>query len=76
MKKLILFLARALVRNPDSVQVVEEAGRRATRYMVRVAPDDRGRLIGKDGRTVRALRTVVVAIAARDRKRIYLDIME
>lgn len=76
MKKLLIFLARSLVREPDKVQVDELPSGRQVRYKLRVAPGDVGRIIGKNGRTAKALRTVINALAARDRKRVIVDIVD
>ncbi|MFT5358128.1 MAG: putative RNA-binding protein YlqC (UPF0109 family) [Polyangiales bacterium] len=76
MKELVLFLARALVDEPDSVevQVVEED--RAWVFELTVAPDDLGKVIGKEGRTARAMRTLLSSMATRSRKRAILEILE
>ena len=59
------FLARELVDDPDSVSVTESPGQRGTLLTVRVAPEDMGKVIGKGGRTARALRAVVRVAATR-----------
>ena len=75
-KELILFLARALVDDPDEVTVdLVESDRRATLELT-VAPDDLGKVIGKDGRTARAMRTLLSSMSSRSRRRIILDIVE
>ena len=76
MKELVLFLARALVDEPDAVdvQIVEED--RAIVFELTVAPDDLGKVIGKEGRTARAMRTLLSSMATRGRKRAVLDILE
>ena len=69
-------MARALVDEPDSVevQVVEED--RAWVFELTVAPDDLGKVIGKEGRTARAMRTLLSSMATRSRKRAILEILE
>ena len=63
MREVIVYLARALVDEPDRVTVEELRGARGVTYEVRAAPDDVGKLIGRGGRTVKALRKVVKAAA-------------
>lgn len=58
-------LVKGIVDNPEDVTVSERNGRRGTSFEVRVNPDDLGKVIGRNGRTARALRTVVGAIAGR-----------
>ncbi|MBO6937276.1 MAG: KH domain-containing protein [Deltaproteobacteria bacterium] len=75
-KELVLFLARALVDEPDEVQVdVVESDRRVTLELT-VAQDDLGKVIGKDGRTARAMRTLLSSMQTRSRRRVLLDILE
>jgi predicted RNA-binding protein YlqC (UPF0109 family) len=73
---LLEYLARQLVDEPEAVRVetVERDG--VTVLELRVAPDDVGKVIGRQGRIARALRTVVRASAARDRERVLLEIVE
>ena len=58
-------LVKGIVDNPDDVNVSERNGRRGSTFEVRVNPDDLGKVIGRNGRTARALRTVVSALAGR-----------
>jgi predicted RNA-binding protein YlqC (UPF0109 family) len=75
-KELVLFLARALVDEPDEVQVdVVESDRRVTLELT-VAQEDLGKVIGKDGRTARAMRTLLSSMQTRSRQRVLLDILE
>jgi len=75
-RELVSFLAKALVDNPDQVEVREIEGEKAVIYEVRVAPDDMGKIIGKQGRIVKAMRTVVKAAAAREGKRVMVEILQ
>lgn len=75
MKELIVYLVKALVDEPDQVSVTEIPGDEATTYEVRVAPDDLGKVIGKQGRIANALRTVVKAVAMKDKHKVYLEIV-
>ena len=75
MKQLIEYLVKALVDEPDQVDISEVPGEEATTYEVRVAPDDLGKVIGKQGRIANALRTVAKAAAMKDKKKIYVEIV-
>lgn len=74
--ELLTFIARNLVDEPDDVRVQAVEGDRATIYELSVAEDDLGKVIGKDGRTARAIRTLLAATSARLRKRAILEILE
>lgn len=76
MQDLIEFIARSLVDDPTQVQVTE--GRRGSTVELRlqVAKEDMGRVIGKGGRVANAMRALVMVAAAREGKRVSLDIME
>jgi predicted RNA-binding protein YlqC (UPF0109 family) len=74
--EIVEYLARRLVDEPDAVRVEEVDRDGATVLQLWVAPDDVGKVIGRQGRIARALRTVVRASAARDERRVLLEIME
>ena len=76
MRGLVEFIARELVDDPDAVEVTESADDRGPRYTLRVAPDDMGKVIGKGGRTAKAIRAVVRAAAARQDATTYVDIAD
>jgi predicted RNA-binding protein YlqC (UPF0109 family) len=77
MKELLEYLARGLVEHPDQVRVKEvQDDDGATVLELSVADDDYGNVIGRGGRTAAALRTVVKAAAARDRRRVFVDIVD
>ena len=76
MKELVEFLARELVDDPASVDVVESTDERGLRLTLRVAPDDMGKVIGKGGRTAKAIRAVVRAAATRQGTSAYVDIAD
>jgi predicted RNA-binding protein YlqC (UPF0109 family) len=76
MKELIEHIAKALVEKPQDVKVNEVAGESATILELRVAKEDLGRVIGKQGRTVRAMRTLLAAIATKAQKKVSLEIIE
>ena len=76
MKELIQYLARSLVGNPDAVEVAESAADDAAVYELRVAKEDLGRIIGKQGRTAKSIRTILNAAASKTNRRVVLEIVE
>jgi uncharacterized protein len=74
--EIVEYLARRLVDEPDAVRVEEAERDGDTVLQLYVAPDDVGKVIGRQGRIARALRTVVRASAAREDRRVLLEIME
>jgi predicted RNA-binding protein YlqC (UPF0109 family) len=76
MKELIEFVARALVDHPDSVEVREVEGEQTCVLELKVAKEDLGKVIGKQGRTARAMRTILSAASTKLRKRAVLEILE
>ncbi|MEZ4600134.1 MAG: KH domain-containing protein [Syntrophotaleaceae bacterium] len=77
MKELIEFIAKSLVENPEAVTVSEEEGEDGGILLkLAAAPEDMGRIIGKQGRTAKAMRTLLNAKATRESKRATLQIME
>lgn len=76
MKELILYIAKALVDYPDEVAVIEVEGEKTMVLELRVAREDLGKVIGKQGRTARALRTILNAAATKVKKRAVLEILE
>jgi predicted RNA-binding protein YlqC (UPF0109 family) len=75
MKELVEIIAKALVDNPDLVQVKEVAGEQSIILELKVAPDDMGKVIGKQGRIAKAIRTVVKAAAIKENKRVVVEII-
>ncbi|MCE5287221.1 MAG: KH domain-containing protein [Pelosinus sp.] len=75
MKELVEVIAQALVKNPNEVSVTETGDAESIVYELRVAQEDMGKVIGKQGRIAKALRTVVKAAAARENKRVTVDII-
>jgi uncharacterized protein len=76
MKQLVEDLARALVDRPEEVAVTEKPGDHAVQLELKVAESDLGRVIGKQGRTARSLRTLVGAASAKKNRRHVLEIAE
>lgn len=74
--ELVEFVAKALVEQPDQVHVETVEDPAATTLKLRVAPGDLGRVIGKQGRTARAIRTLLHATAAKAKRRVVLEILE
>jgi predicted RNA-binding protein YlqC (UPF0109 family) len=76
MKELITYIARALVDNPDQVEVTEVIGNQTSVLELKVAKEDLGKVIGKQGRTARAMRAILSAASAKIKKRSVLEILE
>ncbi len=75
MKTLVEYIARSLVDNPDVVQVTEIEGERSIIIELRVAPDDMGKVIGKQGKIAKSIRTLTKATAAKEGKRVVVEIL-
>jgi hypothetical protein len=76
MKDLIGYIARALVDHPEQVSVSEVEGKQTSVLELKVAKEDLGKVIGKQGRTARAMRTILGAASAKIKKRTVLEIIE
>ncbi|MBI5468749.1 MAG: KH domain-containing protein [Deltaproteobacteria bacterium] len=76
MKDLIEYIAKALVDQPDQVRVIEVEGEKTSVIELSVAKEDLGKIIGKQGRTARALRTILTAASTKLKKRSVLEIIE
>lgn len=76
MKELIEYIAKALVDNPDDVRVNEIEGEKTSVIELSVAKEDLGKVIGKQGRTARSIRTILSAASAKSNKRAVLEILE
>ena len=76
MKDLIVYIAQALVDHPDQVEVKEIAGEKTLIYELRVGQGDLGKVIGKEGRTAKAIRSIITAAAMKIGKRAQLEILE
>ena len=74
MKELVLYIAKSLVDNKDAVTVEETAGPDATILELHVAPEDMGKVIGKQGRIAKALRAVVRAATTKSDKPVFVEI--
>ncbi|MGA2525194.1 MAG: KH domain-containing protein [Smithellaceae bacterium] len=76
MKELIKYISQALVDNPEKVEVTEVVGEQTSVIELRVAKEDLGKVIGKQGRTAKAIRTILSAASAKIHKRSVLEIIE
>ena len=76
MKELLLYIARNLVDDPDAVSVTEVEGTQELTLELRVAPDDMGKVIGRQGRIAKEIRTVIRAYAQRTGRKVSVDIVD
>ena len=76
MKDLLLYIARNLVEHPDDVTVTEIQGEKELTLELRVAPDDMGKVIGRQGRIAKEIRTVVRSYAQRTGAKVSVDIVD
>lgn len=76
LKEFVEFMAKSIVDNPEEVKVTEVAGEKTTVIELRVASEDLGKVIGKQGRTAKAIRSILSAAAAKMKKRAVLEILE
>ena len=75
MKELLVIIAKSLVDNPDEVSVTEVEGDNAVVLELRVAESDMGKVIGKQGRIAKAIRTVMKSVAVREQKKVAVEIV-
>ena len=75
MKQLVEIITKALVDNPDEVRVNETEGESIVILEINVSPEDVGKIIGREGRIANAIRTVVKAAAAKQRKKVTVEII-
>jgi len=76
LKELIEYIVKALVDNPEKVEVKEIAGEKSIIYELKVGEGDLGKVIGKEGRTAKSIRTIITAAAMKQGKRTVLEILE
>ncbi|MEJ2066415.1 MAG: KH domain-containing protein [Deltaproteobacteria bacterium] len=76
MKELVEYIAKSLVDNPDAVKVTEIEGEKTSVIELSVAKEDLGKIIGKQGRTARSIRTILSAASTKNNKRAVLEIIE
>jgi|HubBroStandDraft_5_1064220.scaffolds.fasta_scaffold163991_1 predicted RNA-binding protein YlqC (UPF0109 family) len=76
MKELLRTIVESLVTKPEAIEIGETAGETITIFELRVAEEDRGRVIGKQGNTARSIRTILNAVATRNSRKVTLQIVE
>lgn len=76
MGEIVAYIAKSLVDNPESVEVSETFGQQSIIIELKVAPEDMGKVIGKQGRIAKAIRTVVRAIATKENKKVIIEIID
>ena len=76
MKELLTYIAKNLVNDPDAVNVTETMQGEEIVFELRVAPDDMGKVIGRQGRIAKAIRTVVKAASSKSSKKVIVDILQ
>ena len=75
MQELVKYIAQSLVENPDAVEVIKNDGAESVVLELHVAPEDMGKVIGRQGRIAKAIRTVVKAATAKDEKPVFVEIV-
>ncbi len=76
MKELVLMVIRALVDHPDEIRITEIPGEKTVMFEVRVADEDVGKVIGKNGKTINAIRTLLRAATVKDNKKVILEVLQ
>lgn len=76
MKDTLLSIVSAIVDNPDKIEIKEEENEGVTNFIVTVAPEDMGKIIGKNGKVIRAIRNVMKIPAIKQNKRIFISLSE
>ena len=76
MKELLLYVAKQLVDDPEAVTVTEREDGESTILELHVAPEDMGKVIGRQGRIAKEIRTIIKAVSQRDGKRVTVDIVD
>jgi len=76
LRELIELIIKGIVGNPDKVEINEIIGERSLIFEVKVDPSDIGKVIGKQGRNIKSIRTIMNAAAQKDDKRVVLEIVE
>ena len=76
MKDLLLYIARSLVEHPDDVTVTEKQGADELTLELRVAPDDMGKVIGRQGRIIKEVRVLMKAVAQRKGKKVSVEVLD
>ena len=75
MKEVLVYLINSLVDEPSAVKLSSSEDGNIVRFRLSVAPSDRGKIIGKEGRVVKSMRTILQLVAAKNSKKVFLDII-
>lgn len=75
MKELVLYLAKSLVENPEKVEVEAAEENEVVKFNLKVAEEDKGRIIGKQGRVIKAMRSLLHVSAAKANKKVVLEVL-
>ncbi|MCX7845703.1 MAG: KH domain-containing protein [Dictyoglomaceae bacterium] len=76
MKELLEYIIKAIVQHPEDVEVREVEGTKSVILEVKVAPEDRGRVIGKQGQTVKALQTIIRVAGLKKGKKVVIEVLQ
>lgn len=74
MKEVLMYIVGSLAENPQSVKIGVSEDGNITRFKLALSSSDRGKIIGKEGRVIKAIRSILQAVAARQNRKVYLDI--
>ena len=74
MKELLTYLVKSLVEKPDEVSLDSSEESNATRFKLKVSDSDKGKIIGRNGKVINAIRTMLSAGTSRDSKRVFIDV--
>jgi len=74
MKELLVYLVKSLVDKPEDVVVDSSDEKDAVRYRLKLSDTDKGKIIGKEGKVIKAIRTLLAANSARDNKKVFIDV--
>ena len=75
MKELIELMIKGIVENPDKVEINQIVGEKTAVFEIKADPDDIGKIIGKQGRNIKSIRTIINAASQRDSKRVIIEIV-
>ena len=76
MKEVLELIVKSLVSNPDSVQIIENVTNNSIELKVKVAKDDMGKVIGKQGRLAKSIRTVIKSLAGKENKKVEIEFLD
>lgn len=76
LKELIELMIKGIVENPDKVEINQIVGEKTSVFEIKADPDDIGKIIGKQGRNIKSIRTIINAASQRDNKRVIIEIVD